>query len=333
MSLDFIERTIKNKRANSSLYLDDVLGMMKDVIFDAKDTNHVDDAGMISLRDGEEFAELYCSIIGFLNMAYRNNIDKIKEKGSDLLEDCEERATQIEECTSAMNELNAKIKKALKQQEELEKQNAELEKTRGHLRDVKEKNEQLLANIEKLSDSNLEEINEENKGLEQNIIEQTEKYDDLMKKQKEIKSRLGDIQTLVDSAEKEIEQLNEEYSRQNEILEQRTEEKKGLELGIDNIKTKINELEEWINNVSTERGEVNNKIQEVQSEVNALMTAWNSFNDDSFCKRIDDYEKISEWFKNVFDEVQKKINEVEQRYSQLLTEAKKLMSKKENDHE
>lgn len=328
MSLDFIERTIKNKRANSSLYLDDVLGMMKDVIFDAKDTNHVDDAGMISLRDGEEFAELYCSIIGFLNMAYRNNIDKIKEKGSDLLEDCEERAAQIEECASVMNELNTKIKEALKQQEDLNRQNAELEKTRGHLRDVKDKNEQLLANIEKLSDPNLERINEENKKLEQNINEQSEKHDELIKKQEEIKTKLAEIQTVVDSAENELEQLNAEFSRQNEILERNTEEKKSLESGINNIKNKITELENWINNVSTERGKVNTKRQELQSKVNALLTAWNIFNNDKVCERIDDYKKISEWFEKSFSDVEKKIDEVMQKYSALLAEAKKLTEEK-----
>lgn len=333
MSLNRTEKGISNLRARSSLCLEEVLEFIQDFIDDMKDTNHIADAGEISSNKIEKVAEYYSDIVYFLNSAYDFNKDKINERQDFYSECCEERAIQIEECTSAMNELNAKIKEALKQQEELEKQNAELEKARGHLRDVKEKNEQLLANIEKLSDSNLEKINEENKTLEQNINEQTEKYDELMKKQEEIKSRLDDIQTLVDSAEKEIEQLNAEYSRQNEILERSAEEKKGLELGIDNIKVKINELEEWINNVSTDKGEVKTKIKEVQSEVNALMTAWNSFNDDKFCERIVDYTKISEWFKNSFDEVQEKINEVEQRYSHLLTEAKKLMSKKENDHE
>ena len=340
MSLNRTEKGISNLRTRSSLCLEDVLEFIQDFIDDMKDTNHIADAGEISSKKIEKVAEYYSDIVYFLNSAYDFNKDKIDELQDFYSECCEERATQIEECTSEMNVLNAKIKEALKQQEELEKQqeelekqNEELEKARGHLRDVKEKNGQLLANIEKLSDPNLEKINEENKELEQNINVQTEKYNELMKKQEEIKSKLDDVRTLVESAENEIEQLNAEYSRQNEIMEQRAEEKKGLELGIDNIKAKINELEDWIKNVSTDKGDVNEKIREVQSEVNALLTAWNSFNNDKFCERIEDYTKISGWFANSFDEVQRKINEVEQRYSQLLTEAKKLMSKKENDHE
>ena len=333
MSLNRTEKGISNLRTRSSLCLEDVLEFIQDFIDDMKDTNHIADAGEISSNKIEKVAEYYSDIVYFLNSAYEFNKGKINELQDFYSKCCEERETQIEECTSAMTELNAKIKEASKTQEELQNKSDELDKLKGHLKGVHEKNEQLKARIAELSDPNLEKINEENKELEQTITEQTEKYDELMKKQEEIKSRLDDVQTLVTSAEKEIEQLNAEYARQNEILEHSAEEKKGLELGIDNIKAKINELEEWINNVSTERGVVKNKIQEVQSEVNALMTAWNSFNNDKFCKRIDDYEKISEWFKNVFDEVQKKINEVEQRYSRLLTEAKKLMSKKENDHE
>lgn len=328
MSFNKIENSLANLKNRSSISLDEMLGLMTDIILDVKKTNELDDAASLQVSDCETMALKLCSVLNFLNSAYKNNANRIKEYDEELLADCEKRIVEIESIADENAELNKKIKDALIQQDELQKKSDDLDATRGHLKGVRERNEQLNSNISLLSDPNLERIHEENIKLEQELEERQKKHDELSEKRNEVNKKLHEFQILIDNINDTISQLNDELARQNEIMERSELEKKGLEVGIENIRKKIKELEDWISNVSTEQGKVDSRKDELQSAVNVLLAVWNNFKNDEQGKRVsgadDDHKAVSKWFEETLDDVTRKINEVQKRYSAFVAESKKL---------
>lgn len=327
MSFDRTIAGIDSIKQQGSISVDELYDIIVCVLEDAYEIGGTEGIAELPVNDEELYARKMNRIASALSNSYEEKKDSLQILRENLRERCNSHNESILSIQSELAAVNTDIMKANEIKEELEQQHGKLKAERGHLLSIAEDNEKLKKEIERLSDPALDKMAEENESLKAEAAERQEKETELQTEKGKLVSLVDGIVARIAKLNSEISELKIEEEKQKDIEEETKEIKKGYEIGIEKIKEKIEELREWLKNVSSTQGKLNDEKTELQNKVNILVSVWNKFAKNEQGARIlakEEYTEIPKWFDKTVDEINKSIQEIQQRLKALIEESEKL---------
>lgn len=327
MSFDRTVAGIESIKQQGTISVDGLYDIIVCVLEDAYELGNVDGITELSILDEELYARKMNRIISALVSSYGERKDGLKSLRENLKERCETHNEAINSIQSELAVINTEIEAANENNKELEKNKNDLQIKRGHLLDAKAKNEELKNEIARLSDPNLDKLASENETLQGEVRSRKEKEDELKKKRDSINDEINTINNSISTLDSEISNLRKTKEEQETNEHETQERKKGLEIGIENIKKRIEELRTWISEFSSTQGVLNEEKTELQNKVNILVSVWNAFEKNEQGARVlsgDEYKEIPKWFEERIKQVNAILDEIQSKYQALVKESENL---------
>lgn len=284
MSFESTKRSIENLSKREIITLDLLFDMLVRVSMDVMEYNNTNDLCNTPIDDCDELLVNVYNLTQIMMLLCTENKGRFSEVDSFTQKEYEELFNEMNDVLSELSGTKEKIEKVREKKRELRIKQSELQESRGHLLTASEDCESLQRQIDELSDSVLDEKAKEKELLENDLSQRKLNAETLEKEKSELQAevdkaseQIQSIKNFILTLQKEKEELCDE---ENSLLK----EKNGLEKGIENLKLKLKEYEEWIKNYPTMSKQVQAEHDEGKAKITAMINAFNSAVADTFLK-------------------------------------------------
>ena len=283
MSFERTRNSIDNLSSRDSITLDLLFEMMVCVAQDIMNYNNATDLSNTPIGDQSVLLKKVYNLMQLTLSAYTKNKEGMSEFGSSIQERYAKLVDNMSGVLSEVAEVKEHIEKAEAKKVELQTKQAELQNLRGHLLTVGEECEALQRQIDVLSDSALDE--KAIAMIQQKEAEEKKAKADLLEKEKsELRTKIDEAHEKIETIKNTILTLQAEETALGNEENSLLMEKNGLEKGIENLKQKLKEYNEWIDNYPAMSEQVRTEHDEEKAKITTMLNALNSALSEDFLK-------------------------------------------------
>lgn len=288
MSFDSIKQSIVNMekmpQVSSNVMLEAVVCLLNDTYRYDQKSNIVELPTEGGPDGAADLLKKELSLLLAFNALYEKNKQAMDELPDILKRKLGEIVPQMQASIASM-EVAEKERLALEaEQEKLAEELRKLEEKQRKVKEISDKNEAMRKEIERLSDINLEAIEEENKKLQEECAKRQEQEKELMEKKTEAQTAFDQVDGEVKDLIAQIGSLNSDRDTKLNEKSDKEKEKSEIEIGIKKTEADIKELEKWIGESGEKAAELKEKYNELRDQFAMLFNMWNSMKDDSFLR-------------------------------------------------